>query len=151
MPHSPFALRLLLGVLLVVSPLTAYSETLTWFSRANCPVVVVPWSPTTGLFVDESVTWTSFNGTEVPLYTATHHNLNGYALIDGSNWSGYHYLESVAPPDWFEWNWRSYAGHAKSSGLPLTWVHGEHWLWVGFNGMAFLGYTFATDCNLTEW
>lgn len=142
--------RLLLIATSVFTMCAANAEALTWFSRANCGLAF-PWAPTTGLFADESVSWTSPFGTEVPLMTWSHHNLNGFALEDGSNWLGYHYESSVAPPDWFEWTWRSYAGHPKTSVTPFTWVHGEHHLWIGFNGYAFLGFTLATDCNITEW
>jgi hypothetical protein len=126
-------------------PISGYGSALTWFSRANCGVPF-PFTPTTGLFFDESIAWTGIDGPSWTLWTFSHHNLNGYALQDQSNWLDYHYNDSGA-----ETTWRSYAGHTKSSSVPGYYVHGEHYLYDPWYGWYFMGFTLATSCNITEW
>lgn len=136
----------LLALSLCLTPLAANSAALTWFSRANCGVPF-PFAPFTGIYFNESISWTGITGPSYYLQTFSHHNLNGYALQDGSNWLGYHYKDSG-----FDYTWRSYAGDLHSSTIPQQWVHGNHWLLDASVGVwYYLGYTFATGCNITEW
>jgi hypothetical protein len=137
---------ILVSLLLIMSSVPANSAALTWFSRANCGVPF-PYTPLTGLYFNESVSWTGITGPSYVLHTFSNHNLAGYALQDGSNWLGYHYENSG-----LAYTWRSYAGDV-THGAPFpTWyVHGNHWYINPYLGVIYLGYTFATGCNITQW
>jgi len=52
--------------------------------------------------------------------------------------------------DNLDYTWRSYAGDTHA--FPVWQAHGAHYWFDPYMGMTvFLGLTFATTCNITQW
>lgn len=134
------------SVLIVIPSAPAYSA-ISWVSRGNCGFQLpdIPLVPPIGAFLNESITWNQLDGNDYWMQTASIHNLGGYALADGSNWNNMHSIEKL-----WDLSWRSYAGDWHIIGN--QYVHGVHYNFDPFFGITyFLGYTFATTCNIYQW
>jgi hypothetical protein len=104
----------------------------------------MPFSLPVGVHANESITWNQLDGYNYWMQTGSVHNQGGFALADGSNWVNKH--EKLAL---WDVTWRSYAGDAHPT--PVWHVHGVHYTFDAIYGITiFLGYTFATDCNITH-
>tara|TARA_R110001599_G_scaffold239717_1_gene439280 strand:- start:222 stop:671 length:450 start_codon:yes stop_codon:yes gene_type:complete len=133
-------------IVLTIQSVPSYAA-ISWVSRANCGIALpgIPFLPPVGYFLNESITWNQFDGNDYWMQTGSVHNQGGYAAADGSNWIDMH-----APTDPWAYGWRSYAGD--SHALSIWFVHGVHYSYDDFWGITyFLGYTFATHCNITQW
>lgn len=98
---------------------------ISWLSRANC----------TPLEINESITWDSpFNP---PSFMKTSGVHTRFGELD------FH----TVSVDW-DGTWRSYAGDTGDSGASK--VEGTH-TWYTDTAELRIEYTYATDCNLSEW
>ncbi|GAB5415724.1 MAG: hypothetical protein Cons2KO_33270 [Congregibacter sp.] len=80
------------------------------------------------------------------LQTFSHHNVGGYANVAGTNHNQYHLKDSGVA-----YTWRSYAGDWLDDDPAYDWwVHGNHWKNVRGQWGA-VTWTYARDCNLSEW
>lgn len=134
-------------LILSAAPFPKSHAAISWVSRGNCGFELppLPFVPPVGAFLNESITWNQLDGNDYWMQTATVHNLGGYANANGSNWNGMHF---EAQP--WALGWRSYAGDWHFVGNQF--VHGVHYYFDPIFGISyFLGYTFATTCNIYQW
>ena len=142
-----FSLVLMSSLLLPAS----VNAALSWFSRANCTIVLPsphPIIPPPILTFNESISWDFIITSRRYLATFSHHNLGAYANQSGTNHHPLFHTKSTG----YQYTWRSYAGDISDSATLDWWVHGNHWLKDQRTGMqTYLGWTYARNCNLGEW